>query len=153
MQGDTEQNKRNVILQTKGVCLLHDNARSHTANATKYLLDSFCLDIINHSAHSPDLTPSAFHLFTSLKSFMGGERFSTNNEVQSAVKQWTKEVAGDFFDSGTRKVIPELIRWKVTILKNSVSCMYYKFVNFRKLYCLFSFFKNEYLLSGHPSSL
>lgn len=95
---------------TKGVCLLYDNARPHTANATKQLLDSFGWDIINHLAHSPDLAPSDFHLFTSLKSFMGEKRFLTDDEIQSAVKQWAKEAAGDFFDEGIRKFIPRLTK-------------------------------------------
>ena len=75
------QNKRRGML-TKGVCLLHDNARPHTANATKELLASFKWDVLNHPAHSPDLAPSDYYLFTSLKLHMGGKSFSTDEEVK-----------------------------------------------------------------------
>ena len=75
------QNKRREML-TKGVCLLHDNARPHTANASKAILDSFGWDILNHPAYSSDLAPSDFHLFTSLKTHMGGKKISTDKEVK-----------------------------------------------------------------------
>ena len=101
------QNKRRGLLQ-KGVCLLHDNARPHTANATKQLLESFGWDVLNHPAYSPDLAPSDYHLFTSLKMHMGGKKFSTDEEVKVEVKNWAKEVAAEFFDQGIKKLIPRL---------------------------------------------
>lgn len=36
--------------------------------------------------------------------------FSTDDEVQSAVKQWAKEVVGYFFDESIRKLIPQLTK-------------------------------------------
>jgi hypothetical protein len=60
---------------TKGVCLLHENAKSHMANTMKELLASFKWDVLNHSAHSPDLASSDYYLLTSLKLHMGGKRF------------------------------------------------------------------------------
>lgn len=101
------QNKRRGLLQ-KGVCLLHDNARPHTANATKQLLESFGWDVLNHPAHSPDQAPSDYHLFTSLKMHMGGKKFSTDEEVKGGVNKWAKEVAAEFFDQGIKKLIPRL---------------------------------------------
>lgn len=99
------QNKRRGML-TKGVCLLHDNARPHTANATKELLASFKWDVLNHPAHSPDLAPSDYYLFTSLKLHMGGKRFSTDEEVKEEVGKWTKGLAGNYFERGIKKLIP-----------------------------------------------
>lgn len=99
------QIKRRGIL-TKGVCLLHDNARPSTANATKQLLDSFGWDFLNHPPYSPDLAPSDYHLFTSLNMHMGGKRFSTDEEVKGEVKKWEKELAEDFFELGIKKLIP-----------------------------------------------
>ena len=40
------QNKRRALL-SKGVILLHDNARPHTAACTKALLDKFGWEIFN----------------------------------------------------------------------------------------------------------
>ena len=103
------QNKRRGML-TKGVCLLHDNARPHTANVTTHLLDSFGWDIIGHPPYSPDLAPSDYHLFTSLKMFMSGKRFQSDEEVENAVKEWAKELAGEFFDTGIKNLIPRLTK-------------------------------------------
>jgi len=61
------------------MCLLHDNARSHTTRKTIDLLNSFGWDILNHPAHSPDQMTFFFIL---LKEHMGGKRFSTDEEVK-----------------------------------------------------------------------
>uniref|UniRef100_A0A2S2PDL6 Mariner Mos1 transposase n=1 Tax=Schizaphis graminum TaxID=13262 RepID=A0A2S2PDL6_SCHGA len=45
------QNKRNGLL-TRGVCLLHDNARSHTANFLKQFLELFGWDVLNRPLYS-----------------------------------------------------------------------------------------------------
>jgi len=52
---------------TSGVYLLHDNARPHTGNFMKRLLDSFGCNVLNHHPYSHDLEPSDYHLFTSPK--------------------------------------------------------------------------------------
>ncbi|KAL4143904.1 hypothetical protein QTP88_006158 [Uroleucon formosanum] len=91
-----------TINAASGVCLLHDNARPHTANVTKQLLDSFGLDVLNHPPYSPDLVPSDYHLFTSLKKHMGGKQFSTDEEVKGAVDKWSKEVAAEFYETGIK---------------------------------------------------
>lgn len=101
------QNKRRGML-TRGVCLLHDNARPHTALATKALLDSFGWDVLNHPPYSPDLAPSDYHLFTSLKAHMGGIKFSTDEQVQKEVLEWGKGLAGEFFEKGIKKLVPRL---------------------------------------------
>ncbi|GFX22070.1 mariner Mos1 transposase [Trichonephila clavipes] len=51
------QNKR------RGVLLLHDNARPHSAINTQNLIRSFGWEQIDHPPYSPDLAPSNFHLF------------------------------------------------------------------------------------------
>ncbi|KAL4143874.1 hypothetical protein QTP88_006129 [Uroleucon formosanum] len=97
------QNKRRGLF-TSGVCLLHDNARPHTANVTKQLLDSFGWDVLNHPPYSPDLAPSDYHLFTSLKKHMGGKKFSTDEEVK-AVDKWSKKMAAEFYKADIKKLI------------------------------------------------
>lgn len=47
------------------VFLLHDNARSHTANTVKALSNLFGWDILNNFAYSSDSAFSDFHLFIS----------------------------------------------------------------------------------------
>ena len=42
---------------TRGVILLHDNARPHTANTITALLQKFKWEVLGHSPYSPDLSP------------------------------------------------------------------------------------------------
>ncbi|KAH0821016.1 hypothetical protein GEV33_001775 [Tenebrio molitor] len=71
--------------------------RPHTAPVSQELLTSFGWDIVSivtHSPYSPDLAPLDYHFFTKLKEFLGGKRFSNNQdqEVEKAVKKWLKDL-------------------------------------------------------------
>jgi histone-lysine N-methyltransferase SETMAR len=72
---------------TRGVSLLHDNARCHTAPVSQELLTSFGWDIVTHLPYSPDLAPSDYHFFTKLKEFLGGKRFYNNQEVEEVAER------------------------------------------------------------------
>ncbi|KAG8176077.1 hypothetical protein JTE90_025535 [Oedothorax gibbosus] len=65
------QNKRRGKL-SKGIVLLHDNARPHVANRTKDLITSFKWETLDHPPYSPVLAPSDYHMFLHLKKHMGG---------------------------------------------------------------------------------
>jgi histone-lysine N-methyltransferase SETMAR len=60
------KNKRREML-TKGVVLLHDNARPHTAARTTALIKRFNWESFDHPPYSPDLAPSDYHLFSKMK--------------------------------------------------------------------------------------
>lgn len=70
-ESNSNQTEGNV---TKGVCLVLYNARPHMANSTKTLLNSFGWD---QPVYSQDLAPSDFHLFTFLKTHLGGKNVCT----------------------------------------------------------------------------
>jgi hypothetical protein len=57
------QNKRRGML-TKGVILLHDKVRPHTAARTDALMNLLNWEIFDHSPYSPDLPTGGYHLFT-----------------------------------------------------------------------------------------
>lgn len=96
-EGDSEHEERH---SDKRSLPLHNNARLHTGNATK-LLASFKWDILNHPVHSPDLAPSDYNLFNSLKLHMGGKGYSTDEEVE----KWMKGLVGNYFEEGFKKLI------------------------------------------------
>lgn len=98
------QNKRRGML-TKGVLLLHDNARPHAAVRTQNLIDSFGWDVIDHPPYSPDLAPSDFHLFCHLKKNLGGKHFGNSDEVKVAVSKWLSEQAADFYEEGMQNLV------------------------------------------------
>jgi hypothetical protein len=75
----------------KSVCLLHDNARPHTAAVTTGTLEEMHREVLPHPASSLDLAPSGFHLFGPLKEDLGGKRFRSDNEVKTFVQRWLDE--------------------------------------------------------------
>lgn len=99
------QNNRRGLL-SKGVVFLHDNARPHTANVTKNLLQGFGWDVFDHPPYSPDLAPSDFHLFLHLKSFLGGQHFNNDEELKENVSNWLKTQAANFYEEGIQKLVP-----------------------------------------------
>jgi histone-lysine N-methyltransferase SETMAR len=100
------QSKRRGML-TKGVVLLHDNARPHTAARTKALLQQFNWEIFEHPPYSPGLAPSDYHLFTKMKVWLANERFKTNEELMDGVKNWLSTLAAPFCD----EVLQNLVQW------------------------------------------
>jgi histone-lysine N-methyltransferase SETMAR len=97
------QNRRRGML-TKGVCLLHDNARPHITHQTVALLDQFGWDIITHPPYSPDLAPCDYHLFPKLKEHLAGRRFSDDDEVKVAVQRFLNDMAASWYDMGIQKL-------------------------------------------------
>jgi hypothetical protein len=50
------------------------------------------------------LAPSDYHFFTKLKEFLGGKRFSNNQEVK-------QELAVEVYDTGIQKLVPRLQKY------------------------------------------
>jgi len=93
---------------SRGVCLLHDSTRPHSAHVTTALLEKLRWDILDHPPYSPDLAPSDFHLFLYLKKHLAGKKFDNDNEMQEEVMTWFKAQAADFYDSGIHQLVPRL---------------------------------------------
>ena len=68
------QNKRRGILSLGNV-LLHDNPWVHTAAETKRLLQCLRWEGFDHPPYCPDLVPSDFCIFPSMKLWIGGHNF------------------------------------------------------------------------------
>jgi histone-lysine N-methyltransferase SETMAR len=58
----------------KSFSVLHDNARPHTVAVTIRTLEEMHWEVLPHSASSPDLAPSDFHLFGPMKEALGGKK-------------------------------------------------------------------------------
>ncbi|GFU43387.1 mariner Mos1 transposase [Trichonephila clavipes] len=98
------QNKLRGML-SKGVLLIHDNARPHTSRSTQELIESFDWEVLDHVPYSSDLAPSDFHLFRYLKHNLGGKRFSGNEEVKAAVNSWLHDQTADLFKEGFKNLV------------------------------------------------
>ena len=101
------QNKRRGML-TRGVCLLHDNPRPHSAHITTALLEKFKWDVLDHLPYSLDLVPSKFHLILNLKKHLTGKKFDDDDEVQEEVMTWFNRQVAGFYDLGIQKLVPRL---------------------------------------------
>ena len=93
------KNKRPGML-SRGVILLHDNARPHVANTVKDALAQKGWEVLPHPSYSPDLSPCDFHLFGPLKKALKGHRFNSDTEVVTAVTDWFSEQPNFFFADG-----------------------------------------------------
>jgi histone-lysine N-methyltransferase SETMAR len=107
MLRDAIRKKRPGLL-TRGVLLLHDNARPHTARLTRERIDQLGWKLLEHPAYSPDLAPSDYHLFGPLKTHLGGTHFADGEDVERAVRIWLRQQSKDFYGAGIGGLIK---RW------------------------------------------
>ena len=94
---------------TKGVRLLQDNAPVHNSRVAQTEALSCGYEILPHPPYSPDLAPSDFHLFPTMKSFLKGKHFSGDEELISEVKSWLQAQSVDFYRRGLHSCIK---RWE-----------------------------------------
>jgi histone-lysine N-methyltransferase SETMAR len=81
-----------------------DDARPHTAAATVNHIATFGWESLDHAPYSPDLAPNEFPVFPTFKWILEGRRFTTNEDVEAAVR--TKDT--EFYQQGLFKLVK---RW------------------------------------------
>jgi hypothetical protein len=64
---------------------------------------------MNYPPYSPDLVPSDFHLFGSLKVHIEGQKFQTDDELERSVLNWLHKQDKTFYAAGISN-LPE--QWK-----------------------------------------
>ena len=117
------RSKRRGLL-SKGVVLLHDNARPHTAAHTAETLRKLKFDVMAHPPYSPDLAPSDYHLFGPLKEALRGRRFTSDPEVKEVVLAWLAAKPKTFYSGASGSLCndgPSALKSKGTMLKNDVN--------------------------------
>ena len=97
------QNRKRGML-SKGVSILHDNARYHTARQTITLLQRFGWEITTHPPYSPDLACIDLHMFPKLKEHLYGMHFNDDNKVKDAVQCFLNSTAVNWYDMDIRKL-------------------------------------------------
>jgi hypothetical protein len=90
---------------SQGVRLLHDNVPVHTLVAAKAAIQCCDFQELNDPPYNPDLAPSDYFLFSKLKSDLRGKKFTSDEEVMSAVLDHFKDKNSEYFFSGIRKLI------------------------------------------------
>ena len=97
---------------TRHVLLQHDNAAPHTSQRTQTALADVGFEVIPHPAYSPDLAPSDFWLFDSMKKPLRGKHYSGLPALATAISQWEKSVPKEWYRQGLEK-LP--VRWRKCI--------------------------------------
>ena len=92
------ENRRGKL--SKGVLLLQDNARVHTCNVAMDAVELNGYELIPHPAYLPDLAPSDFFLFPTLKKDIRGLHFRSDEEVVTAAEELVNGKDPDVFSSG-----------------------------------------------------
>ncbi|KOX75615.1 Histone-lysine N-methyltransferase SETMAR, partial [Melipona quadrifasciata] len=65
-----------------------DNARPHVALAVRQKLLQFDWDVLPHPPYSPDLAPSDYYLFLSLKNSLRGKSFTSISEIKTHLDEY-----------------------------------------------------------------
>lgn len=94
------------------IVFLHDNATPHTARDTRDLLERLDWEVLPHPPYSPDIAPSDFHLFRSLKSWLKGRRFNSVEDIQTALQEYFDYKDEAFYARGINSVCD---RWEQVI--------------------------------------
>jgi histone-lysine N-methyltransferase SETMAR len=92
-------------LLPKTLLLHHDNARPHAATATIETIQKLNFEFLPYTPYSPDLAPSDYHLFGSLKKALRGRRFGSDEAVKQAVHTWLCDQRKTFFSDGIKKLV------------------------------------------------
>lgn len=100
---------------TRHVILQQNNTRPQITKAAKDIICSLGWEILPHAAYSPDLAPSNFYLFRSLKHHLTDTNFQTLEEVQKSIDEFIASKSPPFFLEGIRQ-LPE--RWTKVIENN-----------------------------------
>jgi hypothetical protein len=101
-----EIHSRRRGLLSKGILILHENAWQHIAAATDTTIQKRKFTTSNQAPYSPDLAPSNYHVFGTLKEALRGRRFHRQtDEVKETVQFWLRQQAQSFISIGIQKLI------------------------------------------------
>jgi histone-lysine N-methyltransferase SETMAR len=86
--------RRTQQRSTDGKLLVHAaNARPHTAQASKGILEAHGMEKAPHPPYSPDIAPSDFYLFDHVTNRLAGASFADADELFEAVMTVSGEIA------------------------------------------------------------
>ncbi|GFW80827.1 mariner Mos1 transposase [Trichonephila clavipes] len=86
------------------VIFLNYNAPNHRAKPTKDIVKALDWEPLAHAAYSPDLAPSGYHLFASLRHALADQRFTSYENVKSWLDDWLASKDRSFFWRGIHKL-------------------------------------------------
>ncbi|KAF2358639.1 Transposase type 1 [Trinorchestia longiramus] len=101
--------KRPALVNRRGPILLHDNARPHVARRTVQKLTELGYETLPHPPYSPDISPTDYHLFKHLSTFLDGKTFRSKQEVETTFKDFVASQPLTFYQQGINNLV---VRWQ-----------------------------------------
>ena len=101
--------KQPTLTNRKGPILLHDNARPHVAKMTIQKLTELGYETLPHPPYSPDLSPTDYHFFQALNTYLHGKIFKKKSEAENAFKDFVNSRSSDFYHTGINGLVS---RWQ-----------------------------------------
>ena len=103
--------------ERRKVRLLHDNAKPHTSKITRQKLEEFWWEVLPHPPYSPDLAPSDYHLFRSLRNHLVKNQFNDQAQLKSDLENFFSSLSRKFFEDG---ILDLHNRWEYVIDNNGI---------------------------------
>ncbi|KAF2363477.1 Transposase type 1 [Trinorchestia longiramus] len=104
--------KRPALVNRRGPILLHDNDRQHVARMTVQKLTELGYETLPHPPYFPDLSPTDYHLFKHLSTFLDGKTFRYKQEVETTFKDFVALQPLTFYQQGINNLV---VRWQRSI--------------------------------------
>ena len=84
--------------------LHHDKAPAHTSAIVTAAIWDCGFKLLNHPPYSPDLAPSDFHVFRSLKDLLRGQTLESDETDIHAINDWFEQIDEKFFVDGVKAI-------------------------------------------------
>ena len=81
-----------------------DKAPAHKSAIVTTKLFDLSYEILPHPPYSPNLAPSDYFLFPNMKTWPGGKRFSSNEEIIAATNKYFKRFDKHYFLESIKKL-------------------------------------------------
>jgi histone-lysine N-methyltransferase SETMAR len=91
-------------LAHKKILFHHDNAPAHSSGVVAAKLMELGFQLIPHPLYSLDLAPSDYYLFPSMKKWLAGRRFYSNEEVNAEMNAYFAELCQSYYSEGMNKL-------------------------------------------------
>jgi len=101
---DAELIRKRPHLAKKKVLFHHDNAPAHSSAIATAKLVELRYELLSHPPYSLDLAPCDFFLFPNMKKWLGGKRFTSNEEVIVETEAYFAEFDKSYFLDGLKKL-------------------------------------------------
>lgn len=97
------------------ITLMHDDCRPHMAQTVTAYLETLSWEVLIHPPHSPDISPTNYHLFRTMTHAMSDQQFHSVPEVKNWIDSWIENTDEPFFRRGIHS-LPG--RWEQVIASN-----------------------------------